>query len=429
MRKVALTHMSHDSNRGDFAILAATNDVLRDHFSGLSVTVVSVELPTRGLEELEETALTRRLGCSIVGTPTPSRKYFPNSTVRWISRLLWAEVVALLAQIFGRRAFALLPRDTRSFIATFAGADVAIAKGGSYLYAMGGIRELVYLWRMLYPIRVAKMLSPRVVLLGVSIGEFRSRGSSKLARTVLGRGVELYVREQWSLDRAREELDLPAGSVRMVPDLAFLTRSRATGAPASAAAEGDGATIGVTVRHHSFAPGGTAAARARYVSATAEALRRLIDGGHAAKVVFVPQVDEDASLAREIAGVVDRPERVNLVEARLDLDALLAIYESLDVLLGARLHSVILASVVGVPSVHVVYEPSKSLGTLALLGMGEFGILYEDVTAERLVQLTRRLLDDRPELSAALTKRVGELRSDVNRTVEDVLRREAVPVG
>jgi polysaccharide pyruvyl transferase WcaK-like protein len=342
---------------------------------------------------------------------------------------VWAEVVALLAQMFGRRAFALLPRDTRAFIATFADADVAIAKGGSYLYAMGGIRELVYLWRMLYPIRVAKMLSPRVVLLGVSIGEFRSPGSSKLARAVLGRGVELYVREQWSFDRAREDLHLPAGSVRMVPDLAFLTRSRASGARASAVPEGDGATIGVTVRHHSFAPGGVAAARAKYVSGTAEALRGLIDGGHAAKVVFVPQVDEDASLAREIAGLVDRPEQVDLVEVRLDLDALLAIYESLDVLLGARLHSVILAAVVGVPSVHVVYEPSKSQGTLALMGMEEFGIRYEDVTAEQLVRLMRRLIDDRHELSAALLETVGELRSDVNRAVEDVLNREPVPVG
>jgi polysaccharide pyruvyl transferase WcaK-like protein len=421
--------MSHDSNRGDFAILAATIDVLRQHVSGITVTAVSVELPNRGLEDLEETELTRGLGCSIVGTPTPSRRYFPNSTGRWISRLLWAEVVALLAQMFGRRAFALLPRDTRAFIATFAGADLAIAKGGSYLYAMGGIRELVYLWRMLYPIRVAKMLSPRVVLLGVSIGEFRSPGSSKLARAVLGRGVELYVREQWSLDRAREELHLPVSSVRMVPDLAFLTRSRATGAPASAPPESDGATIGVTVRHHGFAAGGAAAARARYVGGTAEALRQLIDRGDAAKVVFVPQVDEDASLAREIAGLVDRPEQVDLVEVRLDLDALLAIYESLDVLLGARLHSVILAAVVGVPSVHVVYEPSKSQGTLALLGMEEFGILYEDVTAEQLVRLIRRILDGRPELSTALTERVGELRSDVNRAVEDVLCREAVPVG
>jgi polysaccharide pyruvyl transferase WcaK-like protein len=292
---------------------------------------------------------------------------------------------------------------------------------------MGGVRELVYLWRMLYPIRVAKVLCPRVVLLGVSIGDFRSPGSRKLAKAVLRHGVEIYVREPWSLNKGRDELDISPGSLRMVPDLAFLTQARECQVHTDAVARGDGFTVGVTVRHHDFARGGAAAGRAKYILAMGDALRQLIDDGQAAEVIFVPQVDEDAPLAREIAGRIERPDYVNVVETRLDLDGLLSMYQSLDVLLGARLHSVILAAVVGVPAVHIVYEPSKSQGTLALLGMGAFGVLYEDVTARQLVRLIRRILDNQYEISNALTERVGQLRADVNRAVSDVLCREPVP--
>jgi polysaccharide pyruvyl transferase WcaK-like protein len=336
-------------------------------------------------------------------------------------RLVWAEAVALLAMLFGRRALRLLPRDTRAFVATLAGADIAIAKGGSYLYAMGGLRELVYLWRMLYPIRMAKLLTPRVVLLGVSIGEFRSRGSRHLAKAVLGGGVELYVRENRSLKTARDELRISPSSVRTIPDLAFLTKPPPVTTGASGTQHGSGVKIGVTVRHHSFPRGCGEVARARYISETASALRQFIDEGGASEVAFIPQVDEDAPLAREVATRLDRPSHVRVVEARLDLNGLLAMYQSLDVLIGARLHSVILAAVVGVPAVHVVYEPSKSEGTLALLHMEEFGIAYEDLTAAHLRTLVRRILDSDGEVGATLIERVAELRSDVHRAMRDLL--------
>jgi len=421
MMKIALTHMSHDVNRGDFAILAATHDALRGQANSVSITAVSVELQDRGLDNIKETELTQKLGCSVVGTPTPSKRYFRGRTWRWILRLVWAEIVALLAIVFGRRTFVLLPRDTRAFITTLDDADLVVAKGGSYLYAMGGVRELLYLWRMLYPIRVAKMLGPRVVLLGISIGEFRSFGSRRLAQAVLGRGVELYVREQWSLDSARKQLHVPDGSVRMIPDLAFLTPFQGLKVTTDTATVEGGVTISVTVRLHSFAKGGVAQARDRYVSATADALRRLLDDGDAAKVLFVPQVDEDAPLAREIAARIKRPKAVDVVEMQPDLDALLAMYASSDVLLGARLHSVILAAVVGVPAVHVVNEPSKSCGTLELLDMAEFGILYEDVTADKLVQLIRHIIDHRAQIGGALAERVDGLRAEAKRVVADVL--------
>jgi polysaccharide pyruvyl transferase WcaK-like protein len=419
--KIAVTHMSHDLNRGDFAILAATTGALRQYAPKASITAVSVELQDKDLLDIEETELTRTLGCSIVGTPTPSKRYFRGSTWRWILRLGWAEVVVRLARVFGRRAFALLPIDTRGFIEALSGADVVVAKGGSYLYAMGGARELVYLWRMLYPIRVAKIVSPRVVLLGVSLGELRSPGSRRLAKAVLRRGVELYVRERCSVNLACEQLGLPPDKVRIVPDLAFLTAAGVSSNEGRRAGAISDVTLGVTVRFHSFASGGAQEARERYVCAMADALRRLLDAGDAAEVVFVPQVDEDASLAREVGLRIGRPKQVDVVETRPDFDTLLTMYKNVDVLLGARLHSVILAAVVGVPAVHIVYEPSKSCGTLELLGMSEFGILYEDVTSERLVSLTRRIIEHRVEVSGALTARVAELRADVREAVAEML--------
>ncbi|HEY2141338.1 MAG TPA: polysaccharide pyruvyl transferase family protein [Solirubrobacteraceae bacterium] len=412
--------MSRDTNRGDFAIFAALSSLLKSARPEAEITAVSVELGHIGLDDLVETGLTRSLGCEVVGTPAPSRRYFYGPGWQWGLRLVQAEIVLWMASALGPRAFRMMPKTTRRFFEVLANADVVVAKGGSYIHAQGGWRELVFLWRMLYPIRVARTLGHEVKMLGVSIGELESPGARWLARMVLRKGIHLWVRERISLKKARDELHVAPGNVRLMPDVAFATAVRSSMTTDIRASDG-GLRIGVTVRLHQFAKCGLREGRKRYVLALSEALRYFLEQDESTTVVFIPQVSDDLPIAREVAERIGIHSRIEFIEGDLNLEDLLATYSSLDVLVGARLHSVILAATVGVPSVHVIYEGSKSYGTLELLEMTEYGIAYEEIDASDLVLLLERTLAMRSKLSVDLLARVDAMRTQIEESIEYAL--------
>jgi polysaccharide pyruvyl transferase WcaK-like protein len=414
--RIVITHMSRDTNRGDFAILAALSRLFKSARPEVEITAASVELEQAGLHEPLDTGLTRSLGCDVVGTPVPSRGNFHGSALWWALRLGQAEGVLWAAKMLGPRAFRMMPKNTWPFFDALAEADVVVAKGGSYLHVLGGWRDLIFLWRMLYPIRVARALEQEITLVGISIGEFEAPVANRLMRSALNGGVRVWVREEISLRRAREMLNIAPEMLRLIPDVAFSTEI-SDGLIRDARVGKAGRRIGVTVRLHRFSKQGRDTGRERYVGALTEALRQLLEDDESTTVIFIPQVSEDLPLARQVAGRIGIPARVEVIEAELDIGELLFIYSTLDLLIGARLHSVILAATVGVPAVHVIYEASKSYGTLELLGMSEFGIDYDRIDAVSLVALAERVLELQPKICEDLSARVGEMRAEIKDAV------------
>lgn len=411
--KIALTHMSRDTNRGDFAILAATHRIISENIPQATITVVSVECGNVGLESLDNTGLTRQLGCKIVGTPAPPLNYFAGKTWAWIARNIWCELLLGFSLVVGPKAFRLMAKDTRAFFETMNDADVAVAKGGSYIHAKGGLRELAYLWRMLYPIRVAKRMGLTTVLLGVSVGEFRSKGSRWLAKAVLKSGVILYLREPRSVKVAQNDLKLDPTRIKLIPDIAFISEPK----KAEIIAAGPEVRVGVTVRKHRHPHCEPEAALRNYIQVLGDTFRQMLDVEQNLTVYFIPQVYEDFILASEIATYIERPERAKVLDNGADLDTLLKIYSTLDLLIGSRLHSVILAAVSGVPAIHIIYEPAKSFGTLDLLGMTQYGVRYEDLASDELMFMIAAMRMQSHELQLHIAHRVQRLSAEIRHTV------------
>jgi polysaccharide pyruvyl transferase WcaK-like protein len=414
MTAIVLTHMSRDSNMGDYAILAATYAALQGRFPGAKITISSVELGHKGLNDPDSVRLTRALGAEILPAPVPPAGEFAGPRWRWMWEFVRYEVALGLGRAFGARIMrSALPRDGRELFDRAAEADLLIAKGGSYLHAIVPIRDLPYLWRMLLPIRLAKRSGVRIVLLGVSLGEFRSRPAAWFSRVVLRAGVSVVVREEVSCGVARTVLKLPASRIKVAPDMAFLTprpigRNRRAG----------GLKLGLTVRRHPAPKGDAAYLDAQYADGVAQAVSRCLEIWPEMSVTVIPQVEDDEELGRTIARKVDSHQRVTCADRPASLTSLMEMYDDMDVMLAARLHSVILAAVCGVPAVHVIYEPSKSLGTLKLLGMTDYGIPYESADGVALTELLIRAISNRQELSDVVQRRVVELRSEAAQAVD-----------
>ncbi len=411
--------MSADRNKGDYAILRATAGALRDVAPDSIITAVSAELPHTALGIPADTRLTRALGCEIVGTPVPSLRAFAGGRGRWVLNLIRAELFVWARRVIGDRALMLVSREDREFFRTLAEADVVVAKGGSYLHSLGGFGEVIYLWRMLYPIRIAHAYRRRTVLLGVSFGEHYSILTKAMIGTALRSRIQIYAREPLSLAFARSELGIDSEDLQLIPDVAFLianeTPERRSETPARVAETleqpaGDELRIGVTVRYSRFPDGSPALALERYKQALDHVLGELLQAHPRARVSFIPQVLEDIPLAREIAARLECPDRVQAIDADLSLDELLALYAQLDVLIGTRLHSIILAAITGIPFVHVVVERSKSNGTLQMLGMENAGVPYDGIVGSDLMRAVQHALANRDEISERLGVRVEEHR-------------------
>jgi polysaccharide pyruvyl transferase WcaK-like protein len=412
--------MSADRNKGDYAILSATVNALRDVTPGAVIAAVSAELPRTALDRPADTRLTRALGCEIVGTPVPSLRAFAGGRGRWVLNLIRAELFIWAKRIIGDRALMLVSRDDREFFRTLADADVVVAKGGSYLHSLGGLGEVIYLWRMLYPLRIAHAYSRKTVLLGVSFGERYSLLTKAMLRTALRSRIQVYVREPLSLAFARSELGIVEGDLQLIPDLAFLTAEEI---PERAA--DDELRIGVTVRYSRFPDAHPALALKGYKQALERVLGDILQADPRAQVVFIPQVLEDIPLARDIAAALKSPDRVKAIDADMSLDELLALYAGLDILIGTRLHSIILAAVAGTPFVHIVVERSKSNGTLKMLGMESAGVPYDGITDGELMRAVQHALANRDEISRRLRVYVDEHR----RTLRQILTTYLEPIA
>jgi polysaccharide pyruvyl transferase WcaK-like protein len=414
--RIALTHMSSDCNKGDYAILSATVDALRNAAPGAVITAVSAELPHTALDLPADTRLTRALGCEIVGTPVPSLRAFDGARGRWVLSLIRAELLIWARRVIGDRALMLVSREDREFFRTLADADVVVAKGGSYLHSLGGFGEVIYLWRMLYPLRIAHAYRRRTVLLGVSFGEHYSVLTRVMLRTALRSRGQVYAREPRSLALARSELGVADRDLKLIPDVAFLTANKTPGRPS-----GDELRVGVTVRYSRFPDASPAPALERYKQALDHVLGGLLQADPRVRVIFIPQVLEDIQLARDIAAALECSDRVEAIDADLSLEELLALYAGLDVLIGTRLHSIILAAVTGVPFVHIVVEPSKSYGTLEMLGMESAGVPYDGITDSALMRAAEHAIANRDEISERLRVRVEEHRSTLKQILANYL--------
>lgn len=365
--RVVITHMSRDGNRGDLAILTATVQRIRDLAPSARITVLSAELAADGAWQDEDSRQTRALGVDLLGANAPALRAFPGGRVGWCLRLARAELSIWLVRLLGRRALRLLGPPDRALFSALLDADLVVTKGGSFLHTYDRWRDLLYLWRMVYPLRAAAAARRAAVPIGISIGPFRSRAGGRLAARALRRSPRLYVREATS-PRIAAALDIEPERAHLIPDVALALDPPADRAPLHPVG---GPLLGLALRAlPSRGLGIDSRERDRYRGAVLDASRSFLARHRDGEVCLIPQAAEDAAFEAGIADELSSP-RVRLAELDGSLDQLLATYAGLDLLVASRLHAVLLALLAGTRTFHIACESQKSFGTMALLGLDD----------------------------------------------------------
>ncbi len=315
--------------------------------------------------------------------------------------LVWATVYRLT----GWRAPA--PSLVGSLLRAHADADVVVAAGGGYLYTRSARHGFAVLGAQLYDFAYGVLLGKPVYLYAQSIGPFAGRLQERLVRSVLCNVRMVQVREERSLDLVSSwRLPVP---VREVADAAFLLDPD-RGGFLERARENERLTVGLTVRFWLRDPGD----QSGYEDAVAEFVRWLLET-HGAEVVFVPQVsypdgdDDDREVARRVHARAGSPAAARVVADQLEAPQVMALCGDMDVFVGTRMHSNIFAMCMGVPALAVAYQP-KTEGIMRQLGLDDFVVDIEKLSATTLQGCFERLLAHREEIRDQLGVAIPEMR-------------------
>lgn len=278
--------------------------------------------------------------------------------------------------------------------------DLLVSGGGSLLQDVTGIKSLAYYLGVIW---LALKMGKPVFIYAQGIGPIRSKTGRFLTRRILNRVQAITVRDEESRQDLLEMGVTAPVEITADPVLALrpeyidreLGGSILEQSGCNPAVNGN--IAGISVREWQ--------GQAGYKAAVAHVADRLVRQG--CRVVFLPmQYPGDADCSREVMAQMAEP--ASLIDRALTVPEVAAVISNLTLVVGMRLHALILAAVLGVPPVAVSYDP-KIDRFMAMLGL-EAAVTVADLRPEKLWPEIQRILADPGTARQETEKAVAPLR-------------------
>jgi colanic acid/amylovoran biosynthesis protein len=409
MTKILITNAYTWYNKGDASIVKGMIYAIRRCVPEADITILSF---TPGIDQVQYaehgvTVLRSLLTLAPEGVSSRPRKAVAL-LLKMLKCYLWARIRIPVCQ------------EEREILKAYLDSDVIVSCGGGFL----GGREIASIVH-LFGIYFGKFLGKPVVIYGQSIEPFGNLVVSAMTRFVLNRVDLITVREPIS-QRYLHSLGLRS-EVVLTADAAFLVPSVSADEAARLLADegicrSSRPLVGITVRHWSF-PGQKCAAKrlAKYITAMAETIEHLVSDFDAT-VVFCPQVihspaDDDRLVSQHIASKVHRQDRVTVLTKDYSPGQLKALIGQMDLFLGTRMHSNILALSMGVPTVAISYQ-KKTDGIMEMLELSDYVLDMANLATCDILAAVERAWANRFDLRRQLSERIPNMEQLALRNAE-----------
>ncbi len=383
--KVLLVYGYGAQNAGDMAITYGAIDMLLE--KGHDVTVMS-RFSTANAEYANSLEmLTGRYGESIRVVPcvfTLDRGAGPLlSAGRYLKSLL------VLMGLGKAAVMKKLVKDS----------DFVVFNGGNLLRCAGPT-DILRLLALDYPLSIARKYGRPYGIMPQSTAGINRRGRRIIAR-MLESAEFAFTRESVSLSRLREIY--PEGRTALAADLAFFIRDQRQTTPA---ASGAAPKIAVTLRGWSMGDLSELAASKR--QAICDYFSKLFEDAPAgAGLVFVSQTAKDTPLTRKCAETLSATtgREIQCIE-KSDPIELGRFYAGCDLLIGMRLHSIILACARGTPAFGVFFREwgDKNPGLMTDL---KLDYTYLDEDEERRFPDIQSIMDHPQQFGQSMEKYIA----------------------
>lgn len=286
--------------------------------------------------------------------------------------------------------------------------DLLISGGGSLLQDVTSSRNVLY---YLGIVQLAKLLGKKVCFYAQGVGPITRKMSREVIKRVVNQVDLITVRDEDSkklllalgvtkpeiLVKADAVLGLYAREMDRQQGREYLVKNEVQ------LGEGAPPIVGISVREWHQYQG--------YKKAVAAVGDALVRQGY--QVVFLPfHFPDDIAPSREIAKMMEEPAVV--IRDELGVVDMLGCLSALHLLIGMRLHSLIMAAVMGVPVVGISYDP-KVDAFMKSVGQPVAGRV-ETLDAGVLASEVNRVLAHREEVLAQLAEALGALRVEARDT-------------
>ena len=282
-------------------------------------------------------------------------------------------------------------------------ADLVLSGGGSLLQDVTSAHGIFY---YLGVVRMAQILGRKTMFIAQGIGPLKLARSRRLVRSVANKLRAVTVRDADSAALLREiGVTRPTVEVTADPALLLAGPGRAAGGMPS---------FGVALRPWAGQEG--------IAAHVADACRAALNGQRALLLPMQPSADEPVAeqFSRRWLQGNETGNRATLCSLEKGLTPLLANIPSCDLMVGMRLHALILAAAAGVPSVALSYDP-KVDAFMRASGQGDavYDLAHSD--PDVLQSLLRRVWAERVERAEALEAALPALRALAARNVDVAL--------
>ncbi len=285
-----------------------------------------------------------------------------------------------------------------------------VAAGNLFILGGGGLLRDNFprsnLLRLLDEVLVARLAGVPVALFAVGAGPFVTRIGTALVRRAVRLARSVTVRDRASAEALRT-IGVPMGRVRVEADPALLLPAAT---PAFAPPADGGPHVAICPSRGMLGGfAGGAPGNPRLVEILAETALRLA-GRPGTCVWLVPFCrssagDDDVALCEQIRVAARRHPSVRVAPWLGDPRQVKGLLQRMDLVIGARLHALILGIGAGVPCVAINYEP-KVAGFMAEMNLSAFCVDPPAFDPERAVTLADRARFEWPARSADVAARV-----------------------
>lgn len=407
--RIALINVHSARNIGDAALTEVAIKKLHEQFPNYQITLVMNDLQSYQGKEIKVNSFYNWV-----------YKYNEHLTARFLYLLLISFVSLVTFRLFRKPVYITESRCLKATLNAIFQAQIVASSPGGYLYSYGRGRALIL---FAFTLAISVLAGKPLYLLPQSIGPFRNRLERIMVKWPLSRARIIMVREMMSLIQL-EELKIPKKKCHFYPDMAFAFQGRS---PAEAFnwlnanninPDFDRPLLGVTVidwesQYQSFNK------QENYERAVASTIRHFIDI-HAGRVILFPQSwgptkneDDRLPAKRILARIPNASNSVFLVENPISAALLKAIYGTMDIFIGTRMHSNIFAMSQYVPVIPIGYL-HKTVGIAQSVGMEDWVIDIEDIDADLLINKLDVLWSMRYQIKHQLEGTIPQLVDQVN---------------
>jgi colanic acid/amylovoran biosynthesis protein len=320
--------------------------------------------------------------------------------------------------------------------------DIIISKGGSYLTAQNkSLRQTLSLATMLYPFVFASRYKKKIVIFSQSLGPVVGKFNKFIFKKSLENVDAIHLRESLCIRKYSEVRAVCENNkaVSVVPDTAFALKHDETDIPLPININKRFFNVGYTLVDHPFIYLNSVTEiqkkRENYKKCIVDSIIYLIENKNAIIHIF-PQVlvgdsrlgSSDVQLSKYIVQLFSNgiySDRVKFYDDNFTPIELRQMYSQMDIFIGTRLHSVIFALSMCVPSINISYHGTKSQGILENLGnFDKYVIDINHLVSEDFINMIDEMCHNRKDISFKLSKSIKIARNDLNNAMQKVIKQQ-----